>query len=94
MVQVFIDLNSKMNIIYLDFAKKLGFWVQQIAINAQKINDFKLNIFGMVLVFFLVKNEKKFYFFKKIFLVTNLSINVALKMFFFILNNIEVNFVN
>lgn len=38
--------------------------------------------------------DKKFWFFEKTFLLADMSMNVAFEMFFFILNNIEVNFID
>lgn len=53
---------------YLDFTKKLDFQVQDASISAQKINSSKLDIFGMVIASFSIKNYKKMYdFLKKLF---------------------------
>lgn len=47
----------------------------------------------MVIIIFVVKDKKnKFYFFKKTFLLFNLSMNVIFKMLFLALSNIKVNF--
>lgn len=49
----------------------------------------------MVIAFFLVDNtDKRFQFFKKTFLLADISMDIALGIFFLILNNIKVNFTN
>ena len=46
------------------------------------------------MVFFLIKNKNwKSQFFEKIFLLTNISINITLGMIFFTLNNVKLNFI-
>lgn len=43
----------------------------------------------------MIKNkDKKSWFFEKKFLLANFNIDIALKMFFFTLKNVVVNFVN
>lgn len=60
-----------------------------------KIDGFKLNIFSMVIGFFKVDyKDRKFWFFKKTFLLANFSIDITLNMFFLTLSNVEVNFVS
>lgn len=45
----------------------------------QKINGLKLNTFEMEIVFFIIKNQqKKFYFFNKIFILADINIVVVL----------------
>lgn len=47
----------------------------------------------MIITLFQVDDEdKKSYFFKKTFLLTNININVAFRMPLLILSNVEVNF--
>lgn len=49
----------------------------------------------MIIAFFLVDNtDKRFQFFKKTFLLANISMDIALGIFFLTLNNIKVNFTN
>lgn len=43
--------------------------------------------------FVIINKEKKSQFLKKIFLLANFSINVVLKMLFFILSNVKINFI-
>ena len=50
LIQVFINSDSKVNIIYLDFAKKLELQVERKNIDTQKMNGSKL---VKVKVFFL-----------------------------------------
>lgn len=44
------------------------------------------------MLFKIVNKEEKSQFFKEIFLLTNFSIKVVLKMLFLILKNVEINF--
>lgn len=63
---------SKINTIYPNFAKKLVFQMHKIELIVQKINYSKLNMFEMIISYFFIKNkQKKFCFFEKIFLLTN-----------------------
>lgn len=48
----------------------------------------------MIASFLVDDINKKSSFFKKVFLLADISIDVALKMFFLILSNIKVNFNN
>lgn len=88
-------MKNKVNTIHLDFVGKLDLKVQYININTSKIDNFKLNIFDIVITSFLVKNKnRKSQFFEEIFLLANFSIVIALEILFFILSKIEVNFVD
>lgn len=79
----------------LDFTKKLGLWIYKIKVGTQKIDSSKLNIFGIIIVFFLIKDkERRSHFFEKTFLLANISIDIALDIHFFILSNIEIDIVN
>lgn len=78
---------------YPGFANKLGFKTWVTDIRTQKIDSFKLDTFEIVIVFFQVKDkEKRSRFFDKTFLLADISINIALKMLFLTLSNIEINF--
>ena len=79
----------------LDFAKKRDFWIFKTKVGAQKIDGLKLDTFGMVIAFLLVENkEEKSHFFKKTFLLVDISMDITMGMLFFTLNNVEVNFVD
>lgn len=50
-------------------------------------------MFDMVIASFLIDDkDKKSYFFKKIFLLANININITIRMLFLILSNIQNNF--
>lgn len=94
-MQALIDLGSKINTTYLDFAEKVGLQVWLTNIGAQKIKDSKLDTLNMVIAFFLIEDKDgKAWFFEKTFWLANLSMCIALGIFFFTLNNVEINFVN
>ena len=95
MVKVLINWDSEVNVINQNFVKKLGFRVYKAKVCTQKIDGLELNTFGMVIASFLVKNkERKYHFFEEIFLRADISINIALLMPFFTLNNIEIDFMD
>lgn len=90
-----INLDSKVNAMHPTYAKKLGFVIWKINVKAQKIDGTILKNFGIVIAAFSVDNRaKKICFFEKTFLLDNISMNVALGMFFFILSNADVYFTN
>ena len=92
-VSTLLDLGSKVNAIYLIFAKELGLLIRTADVGVQKIVDTTLNTYGMVVVAFLVKDKaNQVRFFEKIFLVANVSPEVVLRMFFFILSRVNVDF--
>ena len=94
-MQTFINLGSKINVISQDFAKKFVLWICETKVGAQKIDGSKLDIFGMIITSFLVENkEKRFRFCKKIFLLADINMDIALGMSFLTLNNVEIQFVN
>lgn len=93
LIKVIIDSGSKVNVMQPSFAKKLSLYVRKTDICIQKIDGSRLEIFGMIITFFLVKNkDRRFRFFKKTFLLAYISINVAVGILFFILSNFDINF--
>lgn len=94
-MQISIDINIKMIVIYSDLAKKFGLQVRHIKVDIQKIDSFKLDNFGIVIAFLSINNrERRSYFSKKTFLLVNLSIDIALRIIFFILSNIVICFID
>lgn len=88
-----LDLKSKVNIIHPIFAQKLGLRVRLIDIEAQKIDDIMLDTYGMLVAIFLVIDKvNQLKFFKKIFLMTNVSLEIVLRMPFVILSNTNIDF--
>lgn len=72
-----------------NFTKKLGFRIHKTIVNAQKIDGSKLNTFGMVIALFFVEDkEQRSCFFKKMFLLADINIDITLDMFFFTLTNV------
>ena len=67
--------------------------MQTTNVSAQKINGTIIETFEIVIVAFLVTDQaNKIKFFEKTFLVANISSNMVLGMFFFILNSTNINF--
>ena len=88
-----LDLGSKVNLIYPIFAEKLGFMVQTINICAQKIDGTIFETYGLVVADFSITDQAdRIKFFEETFLVANISLDVVLGMRFFILNNVDVDF--
>ena len=52
-----IDLGSKFNIIHFAYSMKLGLYTRKINVDIQKINNFYLDIFRIVIVDYLVKKK-------------------------------------
>lgn len=93
LVQAFIHLGHKVNTMNLTFAKKLGFSVQKTKFGLLKIDDSSFKTFRIVIIFFLINDKAdRSRFFKEIFLIADISMNIALIMLFFTLSNAEINF--
>lgn len=85
LVQALINLDNKLNIISLTFAKKLGLWVWRTKVGIKKIDSSSLKIFEIVISSLLIDNKAGgLWFFKKNFLIANISINIAFGMFFYL----------
>lgn len=90
-IRALINSGNKINAIALAYTSKLGFRVHRINIGAQKIDNSILENFSMVLVDFQVENKLgRARFFEEIFLLTNISTEILLGMFFLILNNADI----
>ena len=90
-----LDSGSKVNAIHPTFAKELGLFIRPIDVRAQKIDDTTLDTFEIVVAAFLVTDKtNQVRFFEKIFLVTNISPEIVLGIFFFILNGANINFLS
>lgn len=69
----------------------LGFQVCQTNIKAQQIDSSTFKIFKMILASFQIENNlKRVWFFQQTFLLTDTSIEIILKMLFFILSNVDI----
>lgn len=56
-MRALINLGSKVNVIHPVYATKLDFHTRKFNIGAQKIDGFHLDIFGKVIIDYLVKNK-------------------------------------
>ena len=87
-------MESKVNTMYLDFAKKFSLQIQDINVDVQKINSFKLDTFGIVIASFSVEDKKKrSCFFEGIFLLADISMDITLRMLFHILSIVDMDFI-
>ena len=48
----------------------------------------------VIALFSMEDKEKKSHFFEETFLLANISMNIALEMFFFTLSNVKINFID
>ena len=89
------DSNSEVNAIYPTFAKKLKLSIKPINIGAQKIDDITLDMYGIVFIAFLITDKvNQARFFEKTLLVVNVSLKIVFGIFFFILSNAKIDFLN
>ena len=78
-----LDSGNKVNAIYPTFARELGLPIRQTDVIAQKIDGITLDIFGMVVAAFsVIDKANQVRFFKKTFLVANISPKVVFGCFF------------
>lgn len=94
LISAFFNSNSEINVMHLIFAKKRGFMIQHTNVGIQKIYDTTtLKTQKIVVAVFLIIGQAEIVkFFKKTFLEVNISPNVIFRIFFFILSNIDVDF--
>ena len=92
--QALIDLGSEVNAMTPAYVSRLGLQVHRTNIGAQKIENFNLEIFGMVLASFQVEDKyKRARFFQEAFLLADISVEVVLGMLFLTLSNEDVQLV-
>ena len=90
-VLALLNSGSKINAITPAYAAQLGLKMQRTNIGAQKIDEFSLATYGMVITVFQVLNKLGCSrFFQEIFLLANISIEVVLGIPFLTLNNADV----
>lgn len=95
LVHTLINLENELNVINPTFAKILVLQVWQTEVGTQKIDRSSLKIFRIVIAYSSIDNKvRKSQFFDETFSLTNISINIALEMYFFILNNAKIYFIN
>lgn len=89
--RVLINLDNKVNIMILAYAAKLGFKLQKINIRVQKIDGSIFNTFKMVLNNFQIENKLgKAGFFRKTFLVADITLELILGILFLTFDNVDI----
>lgn len=92
-VKVLLDSDSKINAITSAYAAKIGLKIRPTNFKAQKINDFTLDRFKIVLANFQIKDKLgRTRYFQEMFLLASTGIEVVLEMFFLNFNNTNVSF--
>lgn len=77
----------------LAYASKLGFQVCQTNVKAQKINGFILKTFEIVTTNFQIEDKLKIVrFYRNIFLLVNISVEVVIKIYLLNLSNTNMLF--
>ena len=88
-----LNNDSKVNAINLNYARKLGFKIRKINVEAQKIDGSALEIFGRIIADFQVKDKaSRPRFFQETFLIANTKFEVILGMFFLKISNADMLF--
>ena len=77
-----------------DFVKKLSLWIYKTKFGAQKIDGSKLYTFVIIIALFSMEdNKENSRFFKELFLLADMCMDIALSTLFLILSNIEIDFI-
>ena len=88
-----LDLGSKVNAIHPIFTRELGLPIRPTDIRTQKIDSIMLDTFEMVIAAFLVTDKaNQVRFFKKTFLVINVSPEIVFRMLLLTLSDADINF--
>lgn len=73
------------------YTGSLGLYIKKTNVEAQKIDESNLKMHKMDLVIFSLKNKLgQVQFFKKTFLVADISLEVILEMFFLLFGNVNI----
>ena len=89
-----IDSSSKVNVMHLVYAVKLGLRARKIDVGIQKIDRFYLDIFAIVIGDCSFKNKlKRVRFFQETFLLANIGLEMVLEMLFLTLLKADIRFV-
>ena len=92
-VQALFDFGNEVNAMTPGYVSKLGLKVRPTNVGAQKIDGFTLKTFRIVLASFQVEDTLgRARFFQETFLLTDLSIEVVLKMLFLTFSNANIKF--
>ena len=88
-----LNSESKVNAMTPAYATYLGLRVRVTNVDTQKINGFSLATYSMVLAAFQVVDKLDCsWFFQKIFLLADISMEVVLGIFFLTLSNVDIQF--
>ena len=92
-ILVLFDLGNEVNVIHSTFAQKLRLPIRPTDVRAQKIDDTTLDIYKMVVTAFsMMDKANQLRFFKKTFLVANVSPKVIFGILFLTLSGIDIDF--
>lgn len=91
-IQALIDSGNEVNVMTPTYVASLGLSIWETNIQAQKIDGLTLVIYGLVIARFSIQDKWKGPIFWKIFLVSDISIEVILEILFFSFNNVNIRF--
>ena len=90
-VLALFDSRNEVNVITLSYTAHLGFKMRKTDVHAQKINRSSLETYGMFIAIFQVFDKLSCsWFFQATFLLTDISIEMVLSMFFLTLGNADI----
>ena len=90
---ILLDLSSKVNTVHPTFTKELSLSIRLIDIGAQKIDNTILDIYGVIVTVFLVKDKtNRVRLFEETFLVANVSPELVFGILFLILGGANIDF--
>ena len=94
-VWALFDSISKVNAIHPTFTKELRLLIRPTDVEAQKIYGIMLDIYKMVIAGFLVTDRaNRIKFFKKTFLMANVSPKIVLGISFLNLSSVDIDFLD
>ena len=94
-VQALIKLGSEVNTIHPIFAKQLGLLIRPTDVKVQKFDSSILDTYGIVVAACSVMHKvNQVKFFEKTFLVANINPKVVFEIFFLILSNANIDFLD
>lgn len=90
-----IDLDSRINVMQSSFVRRLGLCICKINKNIEKIDGSSLKIYGIVIAYFQVDNKDgKPCFFKVIFMLAEIYMDIAFRILYISLSNVKININN
>ena len=92
-IEALLDSESKVNIMNSAFVSQLGLKIWKTNVGAQKIDGTTLETYGMIVfIFSMSDKDGKKRFFEESFLLTEVKLEIVVKMPFLTMSNAVINF--